>query len=139
MNFVYGQPIALESGMMNIHHSVSSLPHLGGKVFRPSSYGYYFFLECLHYSFGLYQHELNNKHVLQLKEIEKNTLKNINEAKLSFFTNITHELRTPIFLITAPLEELISSDQNICLYTQSLSFGHVSQLYAFKQAHQSNH
>lgn len=69
------------------------------------------FLGVLALLFWLYQHELNNKHILQLKEIEKNTLKNINEAKLSFFTNITHELRTPIFLITAPLEELISSDK----------------------------
>lgn len=56
-----------------------------------------------------YWHELNNKHALQLKEVEKNSINSINEAKLSFFTNITHELRTPIFLITAPLEELIAS------------------------------
>lgn len=32
----------------------------------------------------------------------------VNEAKLRFYTNITHELRTPIFLITAPLEELMT-------------------------------
>lgn len=62
--------------------------------------------------FWLYRHELNNKHTLLLKEMEKNTARNINEAKLNFFTNITHELRTPIFLITAPLEELIASDKS---------------------------
>lgn len=56
-----------------------------------------------------YQHELSIKHMVRLKEIEKNTAKSISEAKLNFFTNITHELRTPIFLITAPLEELMSS------------------------------
>lgn len=60
----------------------------------------------------LYNHELENKHSLQLKELEKNTAKSINEAKLSFYTNITHELRTPIFLITAPLEELLTSDKS---------------------------
>lgn len=68
-------------------------------------------LGILGFLLWFYRHELNNKHVLQLKEIEKNTLKSINEAKLSFFTNITHELRTPIFLITAPLEEFISSEK----------------------------
>lgn len=66
----------------------------------------------LYFVLWFYRHELNVKHTLQLKEIEKNTARNINEAKLSFFTNITHELRTPIFLITAPLEELITSKKN---------------------------
>ena len=47
--------------------------------------------------FRLYRHELNIKHLVHLNEIEKKAAKNINEAKLSFYTNITHELRTPIF------------------------------------------
>ncbi|WP_296123742.1 hybrid sensor histidine kinase/response regulator transcription factor [uncultured Bacteroides sp.] len=59
--------------------------------------------------FWLYRHELDIKHMVSLKELEKNTAKTINEAKLNFFTNITHELRTPVFLITAPLEELLAS------------------------------
>ncbi|MCI1647706.1 MAG: response regulator [Bacteroides sp.] len=63
--------------------------------------------------FWFYRHELNIKHMVQLKEIEKNTAKSINEAKLSFYTNITHELRTPIFLITAPIEELLSSGRKV--------------------------
>lgn len=62
--------------------------------------------------FGLYRHELNIQHLVSLKEVEKNAVKTISEAKLNFFTNITHELRTPIFLITAPVEELLSSDKN---------------------------
>lgn len=58
--------------------------------------------------FLLYRHELNIKHMVRLNEIEKKAAKDINEAKLSFYTNITHELRTPIFLITAPLEGLLT-------------------------------
>nr|WP_278706551.1 hybrid sensor histidine kinase/response regulator transcription factor [Bacteroides intestinalis] len=61
--------------------------------------------------FEFYRHELNIKHLVQLKEIEKDTARNINEAKLRFYTNVVHELRTPIFLITAPLEELMSEKQ----------------------------
>lgn len=61
--------------------------------------------------FWLYRHELNIKHLVHLNEIEKKAAKNINEAKLSFYTNITHELRTPIFLITSPLEELLTSKE----------------------------
>ena len=43
------------------------------------------------------------------KEREKELIENTNEEKLNFFANITHELRTPMFLITAPLEELLAS------------------------------
>lgn len=60
-----------------------------------------------------YKHELSIKHQIKLKEIEKNATKTINEAKLGFYTNITHELRNPIFLITAPLEGLINNRKGI--------------------------
>jgi signal transduction histidine kinase/DNA-binding response OmpR family regulator/ligand-binding sensor domain-containing protein len=43
------------------------------------------------------------------KEHEKELVEKTNEEKLNFFANITHELRTPMFLITAPLEELMAS------------------------------
>lgn len=41
-----------------------------------------------------------------LQEIEKKKDNEINEMKLNFYTNITHELRTPLALISAPLDDL---------------------------------
>lgn len=70
-------------------------------------------------AFAFYRHELNIKHLVQLKEIEKDTARNINEAKLRFYTNITHELRTPIFLITAPLEELMAENKRMITVPKS--------------------
>ena len=63
--------------------------------------------------FWFYRHELIIKHLVQINEMEKETAHNINEAKLRFYTNITHELRTPIFLITAPLEELLTESKHV--------------------------
>lgn len=57
------------------------------------------------------QKEQEKQHEVAQKELEKEMIQKNNEDKLNFFANITHELRTPMFLITAPLEELLSSAQ----------------------------
>lgn len=59
--------------------------------------------------FRLRLRELNIKHKVQIKEIEKASSDKINTAKIDIYTNIVHELRTPVFLISANIEELITS------------------------------
>lgn len=61
----------------------------------------------------LYLRELNLRHKMELAEKEKESQRKIDEAKMSFFTSITHELRTPLFLIAAQLEELIDRRQTM--------------------------
>ncbi|MDO4160442.1 MAG: ATP-binding protein [Prevotellaceae bacterium] len=61
----------------------------------------------------LYLHEMAIKQEIRIGEIEKNTQKKLNEAKLNFYTNITHELRTPVFIIAAQIEELLDAKQSI--------------------------
>jgi signal transduction histidine kinase/ligand-binding sensor domain-containing protein/DNA-binding response OmpR family regulator len=48
------------------------------------------------------------KHKLQLEHLENERKQEINDAKLKFFTNISHEFRTPLTLITGPLEQLLT-------------------------------
>lgn len=41
-----------------------------------------------------------------VSEIEKSKAEELNHAKLQFFTNITHELLTPLTIISATVDEL---------------------------------
>lgn len=43
---------------------------------------------------------------LRLRELEKAKAEELNHAKLQFFTNITHELLTPLTIISATVDEL---------------------------------
>ncbi|SDD18676.1 Signal transduction histidine kinase [Algoriphagus faecimaris] len=44
---------------------------------------------------------------LQIIQIEKDKEHELNEAKITFFTNISHEFRTPLTLILSPVTELL--------------------------------
>lgn len=46
------------------------------------------------------------RHSLQIEQIEKDNVKGINAAKLRFFSNISHEIKTPLTLINAPISLL---------------------------------
>lgn len=49
------------------------------------------------------------KHQLDLEHIEAQQIKKANKAKLEFFTNISHEFRTPLTLILGPLHQILEN------------------------------
>ncbi len=63
----------------------------------------FLFLGTLFYQMRLHYHARSQM-------MEEKHAHEIDEAKLRFFTNITHEIRTPMTLIVSPLQKLISTD-----------------------------
>jgi signal transduction histidine kinase len=54
--------------------------------------------------------EVKNKRKFELFEMAK--AKEVFEAKMSFFTNVAHEVKTPLTLIKAPLEKVIKRGES---------------------------
>jgi len=49
------------------------------------------------------------KHELDLEHLESKKTEENNKAKLEFFTNISHEFRTPLTLILGPLQQILTA------------------------------
>lgn len=53
----------------------------------------------------------NLMHDIKLERLQRENLEKLNRAKLDFFTNISHEFRTPLTLILGPLQSLLESNE----------------------------
>ena len=58
------------------------------------------------YIYRIIRNRIRLRNALHLREMEQAKSEEINHAKLQFFTNITHELLTPLTIISASVDEL---------------------------------
>lgn len=84
---------------------------------------------------------------LKLERLEKQSLEQLNKAKLQFFTNISHEFRTPLTLIAGPLQKILDSGEMNKYIRENLVVVHqntqrllrlVGQLLDFRKADAGN-
>ncbi len=56
--------------------------------------------------------DIQQKNALLLEHLERDKEREISETKLTFFTNVSHEFRTPLTLILGPLETVIGQTRD---------------------------
>ncbi|WP_338877352.1 two-component regulator propeller domain-containing protein (plasmid) [Spirosoma sp. SC4-14] len=59
---------------------------------------------------------------IRFEQLEKEQLKNLNQLKLRFFTDVSHEFRTPLSLIVGPVEDLLASTDIRGVARQKIQF-----------------
>ncbi len=103
-----------------------------------------FFAGLLFYS-RLLNKKINKKLALQNEEISQKSEKLIemsakaeaaHEARLNFFTNISHEFRTPLTLITGPVEEMLKQPKLLPSARQQLSLIHKNAIRLLRLVNQ---
>ena len=100
---------------LNIHVSVP---------FYATVWAYFFYLLCLlgvmiaFIRFKTRQAALKSS--LEFERKEKERIEELNQVKLRFFTNISHEFRTPLTLILGQIEVLMQMDLGTTIYNRIL-------------------
>lgn len=100
---------------MNIHVSAP---------FYATVWAYFFYLLCLlgvmiaFIRFKTRQAALKSS--LEFERKEKERIEELNQVKLRFFTNISHEFRTPLTLILGQIEVLMQMDLGTTIYNRIL-------------------
>lgn len=80
---------------------------------------------------------------LEMEKVEHEQEHRINEMKLRFFTNVSHEFRTPLTLILGPTKEMLESDEDnrlarIVHKNARRLMGLVNQLLEFRRIETDN-
>ena len=107
----------------NINEEISLNIHVSAP-FYATMWAYFFYLLCLAglmFAFIRFKtRQTALKSSLEFERKEKERIEDLNQVKLRFFTNISHEFRTPLTLILAQIEVLMQMDLSTTIYNRIL-------------------
>lgn len=72
------------------------------------------------------------KSEIAYKNLEKEKAEELNQMKLQFFTNISHEFRTPLTLIISPIENLLNTIKANSFLKEQLTVMHRNSQYLLR-------
>jgi signal transduction histidine kinase/ligand-binding sensor domain-containing protein/DNA-binding response OmpR family regulator len=67
-------------------------------------------------AYKIFQTRQSYKTQLAFEKNQQEIIKQVNKSKLNFFTNISHEFRTPLTLILSPLAKIINEEEKTSSY-----------------------
>ena len=111
------------AGKENLDEEVHLNIHVSAP-FYATVWAYFFYLLCLlgvmiaFIRFKTRQAALKSS--LEFERKEKKRIEELNQVKLRFFTNISHEFRTPLTLILGQIEVLMQMDLGTTIYNRIL-------------------
>ncbi|RJP63367.1 MAG: response regulator [Ignavibacteriales bacterium] len=78
------------------------------------AYAFYIILliVLLYYFRKIILHEAKVKRTIEMEELEIQKLQEMDNLKMQFFSNVSHEFRTPLTLIVGPIEKLIRTTKD---------------------------
>ncbi|MEO6520579.1 MAG: two-component regulator propeller domain-containing protein [Mucilaginibacter sp.] len=105
---------------------------------------YFAALNTLVYGFWVYRiRQTRFKYEIEIANLKVEREKELNEKKLSFFTNVSHEFRTPLTLIINPVKDLLNQyknneELNIVYRNARRLLGLVDHLLLFRKTESEN-
>lgn len=109
---------------------------------------YLLVLGCIGYfGYRLFKERMRERQAVRMAQIEKEKSAELNREKLEFFTNISHELKTPLSLILAPLkyldqhQELTEDSQKrlgVAIANTNKMVGLIDELVTFNRVESGN-
>ncbi len=98
----------------------------------PLAYGIYFVIASLllFVILRFYLNRIKLKRMLAIKQIEKEKSEEVHQAKLRFFTNVSHELFTPMTILLCSVDDLIARypQENRVLYIMKANINRLMRL-----------
>ena len=98
-------------GFMNQNPTLLQIKVHPAPWFSYWAYTIYALIICiaLYYLFSILKSKTKLKYQLELEQIKAEEIEKINNSKIEFFTNLSHEFRTPLTLITGPLQQILEN------------------------------
>jgi signal transduction histidine kinase/ligand-binding sensor domain-containing protein/CheY-like chemotaxis protein len=112
--YVFQVKASNSSGLWNDKAALLKIEILPPFYFSSWAYALYLLLglSCLLIGVSFYHRIAQQKNQRKIKLLENEKEKEIYQAKIEFFTNVAHEIRTPLTLIKGPLENVINISEH---------------------------